>query len=102
MAPHLLDGDVVHVRPARIYWPGDLLAFLDASGRLRVHRMIGYRPGRRLRLWTQADASPSADSAVPRGSVLGRVVAPVPLAARGRAMGRLARHLAARLRAARS
>ena len=103
MEPHLRGGDVVDVRSARVYWPGDLLAFLDGSGRLRVHRLIGYRPGRRgLRFWTQADASSSPDSAVPPSRVVGRVSAPVPMLARVRAVGRLARHLTARLGAARS
>jgi hypothetical protein len=103
MEPRLKGGDVVQVRSARIYWPGDLLAFVDGSGRLLVHRLIGYRPGRRgLRFWTQADLSSTPDSAVPPRCVLGRVVGRVPMAARARAMGRLARHLAARLRAPRS
>jgi hypothetical protein len=102
MEPHLRSGDVVDVRSAPFYWPGDLLAFLDGAGRLRVHRLIGYRPGRRaFRYWTQADASSSPDSAVLSGRIVGRVSAPVNLVARARAVGRFARHLTARLRAAR-
>jgi Peptidase S24-like len=99
MAPLLADGDRVEVAARRRYWPGDVLAFEGADGRLVVHRLVGYRPGRRgWRLVTWGDAAPAADVPVAAVRVLGRVVggqgsprvARVSPAWRLRALGRFA------------
>lgn len=75
MAPLLADGDRVEVAARRCYWPGDVIAFEAADGRLVVHRLIGYRPVRRgWRLVTRGDAAPAADVPVAPVRVLGRVV----------------------------
>jgi hypothetical protein len=106
MAPSLLDGSVVDVLAARWYWPGDIVAYLGAGGRLTVHRVIGYRPrGWRLELVTQADASPAADGAVDPGRVLGRVcpgaagrgLAGARLRHRARAVARFVRLVGSRM-----
>jgi hypothetical protein len=74
MEPLLLDGDRVEVAPARVYWPGDLLAFQAADGRLLVHRLLGYRPyAGRLACVTRGDACPHPDAPVPLDRLLGRV-----------------------------
>lgn len=89
MEPWLADGERVAVRRRRLYWPGDVVAFQDRRGRLVVHRLLGWRPGRGgLRLLTQADAAPRADSSTPLGRVVGRVRVPVPWSHRLRAVGR--------------
>ena len=76
MAPLLADGDRVEVAPARVYWPGDLLAFQAADGRLLVHRLLGYRPhAGRIACVTRGDACPHPDAPVPLDRLLGRVTA---------------------------
>ena len=100
MNPHLQDGMLVDLTPASVYWPGDVVAFVNEARRLVAHRVIGYRPGfRGLRLWTQADSASRPDAPVAPRLVLGRVVMPIPFVARCRAAQRLARHLLWRLRA---
>jgi hypothetical protein len=100
MEPHLRDGALVDVAPRRTYWPGDVVAFVEGTGRLVAHRVIGYRPGRRgFHLWTQADASQRPDAPIAAALVLGRVVATVSLAERARAISRWGRHLLLRLNA---
>jgi len=91
MRPALVPGDFVSVRPARLLFPGDLVAFVGNDRRLTVHRVLGYRPGRPWTLLTQADGAPEPDSPVPLDRVLGRVVA-----------GRRAVSLRHRLRACRA
>lgn len=76
MEPALGRGTVVAVRPARIFWPGDLVAYVRRDSRLVVHRVLGYRPGRRWSLLTQADIADEPDAAVPLDRVIGRVIAP--------------------------
>ena len=83
MAPRISDGQRVRIAAARIYWPGDILAFQAGDGRLRVHRLLGYRPGG---LVTRGDHCPCHDGAVPASRVLGRVEGPVRLADRARAV----------------
>lgn len=74
MEPWIRDGARVEIRPRRRYWPGDLVAFWARDGRLTVHRLVAYRPSRDgLRLVTQADAAPRADTSFPPGRILGRV-----------------------------
>lgn len=90
MAPVLADGERVQVAAVRFCWPGDLIAFQAGDGRLRLHRVLGYRPWKgRLALVTRGDGCPCHDGPVPLGRVLGRVDAPVRLADRLRAVLRL-------------
>jgi hypothetical protein len=70
MAPRIADGQRVRIVAARVYWPGDVLAFQSGDGRLRVHRLLGYSPGG---LVTRGDHCPCHDGAVPAERVLGRV-----------------------------
>lgn len=100
MLPGLADGERVQVSRDRMYWPGDVVAFVDRKGRLTVHRAIGWRPARGgWRLLTQADAAHSADSSIPRSRIVGRVHTPVPWTSRLRALGRLSRLLITGFRA---
>jgi hypothetical protein len=103
MAPSLADGARITVAGARFYWPGDVVAFLSASDRFVLHRVIGYRPtAARLLLWTQADESAAPDAPVPMERVLGRVMERVTLRQRGAALLHFARHLVSRSLASRS
>lgn len=79
MAPLLMDGQRVRVHPARLYWPGDVLVFRGADGRLTAHRLLGYRPGPAL--VTRGDACGVHDAPVPLAAVLGRVEGARPSAA---------------------
>lgn len=110
MAPLLSDGDRLEVGPARRYWPGDVVAFHDAAGRLVVHRLLGWWPlAGRMTLLTAGDAAEAPDPLVPCERLVGRVrgtdaqpaVLAVPPAARARALvrwlGFAARRAAARL-----
>ncbi len=83
MAPRIADGQRVRIAAARVYWPGDILAFQSGDGRLRVHRLIGYTP---RGLVTRGDHCPCHDGAVPAGWVLGRVEERVRIGDRLRAM----------------
>jgi hypothetical protein len=89
MAPRIADGERVRVAAARFYLPGDIVVFQAGDGRLRLHRLLGYRPMRSFQrgfaLITRGDHCPCHDGAVPRNRLLGRVVAPVGLAVRLRA-----------------
>jgi hypothetical protein len=77
MAPLLADGERVAVAPSRLYWPGDVVVFLAADGRLLVHRLLGWRPSAgALACVTQGDGCPCHDAPVPCSRLLGRVVAP--------------------------
>lgn len=73
MAPLLADGSRVRVVPARFYWPGDVVMFRGADGRLTAHRLLGYRPGAGgLAVVTRGDACVVHDVPVPLAAVLGR------------------------------
>jgi hypothetical protein len=77
MAPLLADGERVAVAPARLYWPGDVVVFQAADGRLLVHRLLGWRPwAGALACVTRGDGCPCHDAPVPRSRLLGRVIAP--------------------------
>ena len=87
MAPLLVDGDRVAIARARLYLPGDVVAFRAGPAgeeRIVVHRLLGYRLHRgRLACVTQGDASPTPDPPFPLRELLGRVVShpgPAPLA----------------------
>jgi hypothetical protein len=73
MAPLLADGTPVAVTPARVYWPGDVVVFQAADGRLLAHRLLGYRRlGGRLACVTQGDGCLRPDAPVPLDRILGR------------------------------
>jgi hypothetical protein len=79
MAPLLADGDRVRVAARRFYWPGDVLVFRAADGRLLAHRLLGCRPwSGSLALVTRGDACAAHDAPVPLAAVLGRVDAARP------------------------
>ena len=87
MAPLLVDGDRVAIARARLYLPGDVVAFRAGPAgeeRIVVHRLLGYRLHRgRLACVTQGDASPTPDPPFPLRELLGRVAShpgPAPLA----------------------
>lgn len=87
MAPRIADGERVQIAAARVYWPGDVVAFRAGDGRLRLHRLLGYRPwGRGIALVTRGDHCPCHDGAVPLDHLLGRIAEPVRLAERLRAL----------------
>lgn len=77
MAPRLADGARVRIAAARLYWPGDVVAFQAPDGRLRLHRLLGYRPAPGgLACVTRGDHCPCHDDPVPLDRVLGRIVEP--------------------------
>ncbi|MEA2561558.1 MAG: hypothetical protein QOH06_3062 [Acidobacteriota bacterium] len=87
MAPRIADGERVRVAAARVYLPGDVVAFQAGDGRLRIHRLLGYRPwGRSIAVVTQGDHCPCHDGAIPLDRLLGRIAQPVRLADRLRAV----------------
>lgn len=105
MAPVHGDGERVEVAPARFYWPGDVVAFAGPDGRLRLHRLLGYRPvvlggSGGIHAVTRGDACPDPDPPVPVSRLVGRVPGPVPLAVRLRSAAALAGILLKALRAA--
>ncbi len=100
MAPALAPGDRVRVRPARFYWPGDLVVVRSAEGRLLAHRLLGLRPWHGRLAWvTQGDACATPDTPIPTRQILGRIEGQHPtFADRLRAAGRLFRRMARPLR----
>lgn len=73
MAPLIEDGSRVRIVPARFYWPGDVVVFRGADGRLTAHRLLGYRPrAGGLAVVTRGDACVVHDAPVPLTAVLGR------------------------------
>jgi hypothetical protein len=88
MAPLLADGQQVRVTAARTYWPGDVVVFRAADGRLLAHRLLGYRPhAGGVALVTRGDACSVHDAPVPPAAVLGRIEAARPaLAVRARSL----------------
>jgi len=88
MAPLLADGERVRVAAARAYWPGDVVVFRAADGRLLAHRLLGYRPyAGSFAFVTRGDACVVHDAPVPPAAVLGRVDTARPsLALRARAV----------------
>jgi signal peptidase I len=93
MAPRLVDGELVEVRAARAYWPGDVIVFRAPDGGLLAHRLLGYRlHAGGLALVTRGDACSTHDAPVPPAQVIGRVLqAPATLAVRARSLGRFLR-----------
>lgn len=85
MAPTIRSGDELEVG-ARTPMPGDVVAVFDRRGRVRVHRLLGYRPGWHgwrpsLALVTRADNARAIDAPAPRSRLIGRVEG---IAGRGR------------------
>lgn len=82
MAPGIKDGDRIRVLPGRFYWPGDVVVFRGAAGRLTAHRLLGYRPGAGgLALVTRGDSCAVHDAPIPFAAVLGRPAGARPSAA---------------------
>jgi hypothetical protein len=78
MEPAIRDGEELTLSAVRLPWPGDVVAALDDLGRVKVHRLVGYRPcwrGRRpsLALVTRADNARALDTPVPLDRLIGRV-----------------------------
>lgn len=74
MTPLLRDGQTVAVNPTAVVWPGDVVAFLGADGRLRVHRLLLSLPTPAGWLWlTKPDRADWIDAPTQRHSGLGRV-----------------------------
>jgi hypothetical protein len=102
MTPALASGQVVEVRAARFYWPGDIVAFATAEGELTVHRAIGWgpaswsRPWSRWGLWTQADGGALPDAPVHRERLIGKLPGRRGLRGRAAACFCLLRHLGRR------
>jgi Peptidase S24-like len=79
MAPGIQDGDRIRVIPGRFYWPGDVVVFRGAAGRLTAHRLLGYRPGAGgLALVTRGDSCAVHDAPVRLNAVLGRATGARP------------------------
>ena len=108
MAPRLRDGERVTVCKKHVYRPGDIIVFADIHGRLLIHRLLGWVPGRGgMRLMTRADVGGVIDVLVPASHVLGLALdcngrpLRVNLIARARACGhyftRVARLLGKRM-----
>jgi len=82
MQPLIASGARVRVRRARFYFPGDVLAVLDArAGVVKLHRCVGYR--RHASTWcvlTQPDVG-SVDGIAPalRGGAMSIADPPAPL-----------------------
>lgn len=75
MAPLFKDGDRVRIARARLYLPGDVVAFRADDGRIVAHRLLGYRLHHgRLAGVTRGDAVSQPDPPVPFGQLLGRVI----------------------------
>ena len=102
MTPALASGEVVEVRAARFYWPGDIVAFASADGQLMLHRAIGWgpeswtRPWRSWGIWTQADGAALPDSPVHRELLIGKLPGTPGFRSRLAACACLWRHLARR------
>lgn len=88
MAPLIADGEQVRVAAARAYWPGDVVVFRAADGRLLAHRLLGYRPrAGGFALVTRGDACAVHDAPVRPAAVLGRIETARPvLAVRARSL----------------
>jgi hypothetical protein len=76
MLPLIEPGKQVRVRRARMYWPGDVVAVIDATARdIKLHRCVGYvRRGGTWCVLTRSDASAAVDRPTPFALVLGRLV----------------------------
>ncbi len=75
MRPLAVDGSRVAIRAPRRIFPGDVVVYRSADGRLLVHRVLGYRiKNRRIEVVTRGDRSSSFDSPVSLNALLGVVV----------------------------
>jgi hypothetical protein len=74
MSPLIQDQSTLRVQSRAFYWPGDILTFLDRSGRLTTHRLLGVFPRNgELRCLTQPDSLERPDATIPLTQVLGKV-----------------------------
>ena len=74
MLPTLRDGDCIVARPARLYWPGQVLVFVNGQGRIYCHRLLAViRSSEGWRYYCRGDHSPGRDEPVARERILGRV-----------------------------
>ena len=74
MLPALRDGDVGLVRPCRVYWPGQILVFVDPAGKILCHRLLAVvRNAQGWRYYCRGDHSPGLDAPVEGARVLGRI-----------------------------
>jgi len=74
MLPTLREGDVVLVRPARIYLPGQILVFVDLHRQILCHRVMAVVRGPEG--WNyrmKGDNAPSLDAPVAANRILGKV-----------------------------
>ena len=102
------DGDLVQVRRASVYWPGDLVVIPVVAGKLMVHRLLGYYlKNGRCKAITKGDNRTTPDAAVAPGSIVGRVIDLAPFVSNNRlttirdrlkAMSAFLRVVASRLR----
>ena len=75
MSPLLRTGERIRVQGARLYLPGDIIAFRHRGGQLLVHRVLGYFFGRRgVGIVAKGDNLSCADQPAGLESILGRVV----------------------------
>lgn len=75
MHPVLRDGDILLARPARLYWPGQVLVFVDQHGLIYCHRLLAViRSSEGWKYCCKGDHSPGRDEPVGRERILGRVV----------------------------
>lgn len=75
MGSALPDGARLRVESRRRYRAGDVLVFLNTTGQLVAHRMLGRMPGPGgWRFVMRGDRAPAADGLVPPARVIGRLV----------------------------
>ncbi len=74
MQPLFSDGAFLEIKPAKIYWPGDILVFRRWDNQLISHRLLSfyYRNGK-LKFLTQPDNGPIPDSSISSDQILGKV-----------------------------
>ena len=74
MAPTLRDGEIVTVKPVRRYFPGDVIACRQpGSGRLLMHRVLGYRrTASRWAYLVRGDACVAHDGLIFPDHIIGR------------------------------
>ena len=106
MAPLIDEAAEVEVAPAPVYLPGDIILFRSGAGRLKLHRLLGYRwHEHQWKLVTRGDAAPIHDDPVALDQVVGKFrrgkgaqgAARVPLSDRIKALAAFSRIVCRRL-----